>query len=248
MGWLSDFFLGSEGEIDWDELQKMVKLQSEINKTDRTGIWTGWEWERDSEGNPLNRQVQTINPQFQGAVNRLGNRANTGHTDYTSPGQFSQMLDSKMANQMTQHGIDPASQEKPWLPAAERPGLSEEAYLPPPPPAPGEGEAPPGEQPPPDFVAPPGMAPVKEYDPAEDPNRPNYGLPPDYYNKKGNVRRKYRPDNPNYIGDEFLNRYKEDPDYVFTPDDPRNPDSFFGPKGNLRRKYRIQPGSYNKGG
>ena len=62
------------------------------------------------------------------------------------------------------------------------------------------------------------------------------GLPPDFLNDKGNIRRKYRPDNKWFVGDEEMRRWAEDPNYqgaVF-PDDYRND------KGNIRRRYRGQ--------
>ena len=230
MSWLSDFFTGSEGEIDWAELQKMVELQAQINKTDRTGAFTGWAWERDPEGNPTGRQIQTVTPAFQGAIDRLGGRAVQGHTDYESPQQFSELLNSKMANQMQRHGTDP--NEMPWTPAQERPGLKQEAYMPPPPPVEG-GPPDPG------FVVPDPL-PLGDYQPGDSPqDAPGYGLPPDYWNDKGNIRRKYRPDNRNYIGDEFMDRYADNPDYEFRADDPNmNPD-WLNKKGDLKKKYRI---------
>jgi len=233
VGWLSDFFLGSEGDIDWAELQKMVELQAEINKTDRVGTFSGWEWERDPDGNPTGRQVQTINPAFQGAVDRLGGRAVQGHTNYQSPSQFSDLLNAKMSNQMTQHGVPPGSEgTSPWQPAQERPGLDQEAYLPPAPPTDGS-EAPGFDKP---YAPLPGIG----YAPGDSPEeQAGYGLPPDYWNDKGNIRRKYRPDNKNYIGDEFLNRYKENPDYEFRADDPNNPAEWYDKNGNLKDRYRV---------
>jgi hypothetical protein len=242
MSWLKDFLIGSQGEIDWDELAKMVQLVSETNRTDRTGIFTGWEWERDAEGNPLNRQVQTINPAFQGAVDRLGMNAGAPANPYTSPSQFSEMLDAKMANQMDRQGIPNQYQEyqqaqpqQPWQPNAERPGLAPvdplDAFVPPPPGEPGA----------PVFEIEPGPG-VGE-PPAGDPNDPlanppgyHGGLPYDYYNDKGNVRRKYRPGNRNYVGDEALQKWRDDPDYR----GPDLPADYYNDKGNIRRKYRGQ--------
>jgi len=245
MGWFTDMLLGSEGEIDWDELGKMVELQSRINRTDRSGVYGGWEWERDPDGNPTNRQVQTINPAFQGAVDRLGGRAVQGNTNYSSPSQFSSMLDGKMATQMRAQGLQPGEGGvAPWQPSAGRQGLTQEsAYLPPAPPA--EGEMPPTFEvqdplPPVDYL--PGDSP-EEIAIAED---PSYGLPPDYYNDKGNIRRKYRPDNKNYVGDEFLARF-DDPNYVFRADDPNNPEDWYNKKGQLRDRYKIGLGGSNTG-
>lgn len=229
MSWVSDFIFGSEGEIDWDELRKMVELQGEINKTDRTGVFTGWEWERDAEGNPLNRQVQTINPAFQDAVNRLGYNAGKPADPYTMPSQFDQMLDAKMNNQMNRQGLDTSGYQQspePWQPSGGRPGTVASAYLPP---APG---MPPGEEMPNFEVTPSpeaGMEPEPEQVPGE-------GYPLDYFNDKGNVRRKYRPGNRNYVGDEELNRWADDPNYEGAV----LPDDYYNDKGNVRRRYRGQ--------
>ncbi len=244
MGWITDFLIGSEGEIDWDELRKMADFNAQLNKTDRVGTFSGWEWERDPDGNPTGRQVQTINPAFQGAVDRLGGRAVQGHTNYQSPSQFSSMLDAKMANQMKQHGVPPGSEGvAPWQPSAQRPGMNQEAYLPP---APPEGEEAPG------FDKP--YAPLEniDYMPGDSPEEKaiaadkSYGLPPDYYNDKGNIRRKYRADHKNYVGDEFLARF-EDPNYVFRADDPNNPAEWYNKKGNLKEMYRLGLGGSNTG-
>jgi hypothetical protein len=243
-----DIILGSEGEIDWDELRKMMQLQDEMNKTDRTGVFTGWEWERDAEGNPLNRQIQTINPAFQDAVNRLGMNAGKPADPYTSPSQFDQMLDAKMANQMDRQGIpnqyNEYQQQMPpqeWQPSGERPGVTPaDPWLPP---APGE-VAP--EQP--NFEVEP--SPEAGMPPAPDPNDPlsqppgyHGGLPYDYYNDKGNVRRKYRPGNKNYVGDEALQKWRDDPDYR----GPDLPADYYNDKGNIRRRYRGQEYYSNPG-
>lgn len=236
MSWLSEFFLGSEGEVNWDELARMIELQAETNKTDRTGVFTGWEWERDSEGNPLNRQVQTINPAFQAAVDRLGYNAGKPADPYTMPSQFSQMLDAKMNNQMNRMGMDTSgyaqqqaeAQPGEWIPSADRPGVQDPGAFLPPPPGTDPGD------PPPSFVVPPSLPPVQEA-PPPDPE-PGAGLPLDYYNDKGNVRRKYRPGNRNYVGDEEMRRWAEDPNYA----GPNLPADYYNDKGNVRRRYRGQ--------
>ena len=137
MSGIMDFLFGSKGKIDWKELQKMVELQAETNRTDRMGAFTGWSWDEDKKV-----QTQTINPAFQGAVERLGFNAGKPQDPYTSPSQFSQMLDAKMANQMDRQGLDTgyAQTNVPWKPSAYRPGRTAQAFLPP---APGEGPAPP---------------------------------------------------------------------------------------------------------
>jgi hypothetical protein len=237
VGWITDFLLGSEGEIDWDELAKMVNLQSDINKTDRSGVFTGYEWERDENGKAGNRQVQTINPAFQGAVDRLGFNAGKSEDPYTSPSQFDQMLDAKMNNQMNRQGLDTSGYRQngaPWQTSAEsganaRPGTAgnmDNAWLPPPP----------GSDP--VFEVQDPLAPAFDAPPPEP--EPGAGLPDDYYNDKGNVRRKYRDDNKWYVGDEELRRWEDDPEYGGVSPGDGLPTDYYNDKGKVRRRYRDQ--------
>jgi len=160
---IMDFLFGSKGKIDWKELQKMVELQAETNRTNRQGIFTGWEWDEDKQ-----TQTQTIDPRFQGAVDRLGFNAGKPADPYKSPSQFSTMLDAKMANQMNRQGLDTSQYQqadRSFQPSAEREGRFAQAYLPPapeegppqPPPGAGPGPRPPGR--PPGGGMPPGGGP-----------------------------------------------------------------------------------------
>jgi hypothetical protein len=152
---IGDFLLGSKGKIDWDELRKMVELQADVNRTDRNGVFTGWEWDRDAEGNPLDTQRQTINPAFQGAVDRLGFNAGKPEDPYTSPSQFSQMLDAKMKNQMDRQGLNTSGyqQQNPgqFPPSADRQGRFAQAYMP---------QAPQEQPPTAQLPPPPGYTPI----------------------------------------------------------------------------------------
>lgn len=139
MSWLSDFLFGSQGKIDWKELGKMVELQAQVNRTDRQGLFTGWEWDRNEDGTVGSTQTQTVNPAFQGAVDRLGFNAGKPADPYTSPSQFSEMLDAKMKNQMDRQGLDTSGYQQQnigqFQPSADRPGLIADSYLPPAPPS-----------------------------------------------------------------------------------------------------------------
>ena len=192
MSWLSDFIFGSKGEIDWKELGKMVELQAQVNRTDRQGAFTGWEWDRDPiTGQPGNTQTQTINPAFQGAVDRLGFNAGKPADPYTSPSQFSEMLDAKMANQMDRQGLDTSGyqQQNPgqFDPSADRAGRFAQSYLPP---------APPGDVPPPGGVVPP---PGDNQDPPPGDNRPPGGGGGGRGPGKGNNRLHMIADDGGYI-------------------------------------------------
>jgi hypothetical protein len=154
---IMDFLFGSKGKINWKELQKMIELQAETNRTNREGLFTSWTWD-----NAKQTQTQTVNPAFAGAVERLGYNAGRPADPYTSPSQFSQLLDAKMQNQMQRHGQEPGG----YPPSASRPGRFPTAYLPPAPEPPGEGLPPPGGGLPPGAGLPPG------------PGRPGPGRPP----------------------------------------------------------------------
>lgn len=143
---IGDAIFGSEGKVDWEELRKIMAYDAELNRTDRQGMFTGWEWEKDDQGNPTGKQIQTIDPSFMGAVDRLRGSATREADPYTSPDQFSNLLDAKMANQMQRHGQDPGG----FDPSSERYGRFARAYLPP---SPQEGQPPP--QAPGNVVQPP---------------------------------------------------------------------------------------------
>jgi hypothetical protein len=135
-------------------------------------------------------------------------------------------------------------------------------YLPPPPPGttPPDTSVPPpdetGGTPPPtgDFTTPgalpptgdftvPGPLPPGPYQPGDSPEeQKGYGLPPDYYNSDGGVRAKYRPGTPKYLGDDWLNQWKNDPNFKLDPNAPgfreAHPD-WFNKKGFLKKPYRV---------
>jgi len=110
LGDWADKVFGSKGEIDWNALAKLMELDVNLNRTDRGGPFTGWEWEKDAEGNPTSRQSMVINPAFQGAVDRLGNRASGESPMITSqmPDQMQQIYQASMANQGHRYGLPPA--------------------------------------------------------------------------------------------------------------------------------------------
>jgi hypothetical protein len=94
----------SGGEVDWDELRKMMSYSAMLNRYDDTGLFSGSKWTENEDGSWA--REQTINPALEGALERIMGRASGGMGDpYSAPSQFSQMLDAKMANQMQRHGI-----------------------------------------------------------------------------------------------------------------------------------------------
>ena len=189
MSGLADFFLGSEGKISWKELQKLMYLQQNLNSMQREGAFTGWDYEYEpktiynKEGDPKGtvmaptRMFQTVDEGFQPAVDRLRFSATKGADPYTSPGQFSTMLDAKMGMQMDRHGM----RNRGYGAAGLRQGRFPQAYLPPapdevggPPPSgglpPSSGE-PPLSNPPP---RPPVGGPGKGTGPGYPPQQPHW--------------------------------------------------------------------------
>mgnify|MGYP001813703330 CR=1 FL=1 len=183
MSGLTDFLLGSSGNIGWQELQRMMFLQKNLNADARQGMFTGWEYEY--EDRPIYNKdgkikdyarvpvgfKQTVTEGFQPAVDRLGARAASG-----APSQFANLTEGLANRQRARYGLP----------------------LPPPP---GYGAQPPGGQPPVDnFPMPPGdqLPPIDGYPPPDEyvrplppgvvqppgykPKPPGEDHPPEYYN------------------------------------------------------------------
>jgi hypothetical protein len=94
-----------KGKTDWREIERLMALDTQMNRTDRQGLFSGWEWSEDPETGRWT-QTQTVPNGMLGPKDRLFDRAaGMGMNPYTSPEQFGSMLDAKMANQMNQQGI-----------------------------------------------------------------------------------------------------------------------------------------------
>ena len=134
-------FGSAGGEMDWDGLMRMMELETSLNRTDRQGAFSGYEWEEDPETGRWT-QNYTMTPGMQQGADRLMARSQgEGFDPYRSPEQFSTMLDSAMASQMQRQGtLDPNYQvQQPggmnqFSPSADREGGFAQAYMPPPPP------------------------------------------------------------------------------------------------------------------
>ena len=97
-------FGGEARDADWDQIEKLMQMSAELNRTDRHGYFSNWDWTEDENGKWT--QSHTLKPGLDIAADRLLSRANgEGYLPYQSPGQFSSLLDAKMANQMQRHGI-----------------------------------------------------------------------------------------------------------------------------------------------
>ena len=149
---------GKANKPDWDAIMRLMELEQELNRTNRQGIFGGWNWEEGPDGTWT--QQQTLAPGMQQGADRLMARSQgQGFDPYTSPDQFSQLLDAKMANQMGRHGILQPGEQQPQTPfgqpSAEREGRFAQAFTPQPPPEP-QAQA----QQPPGLDIPPGMHPA----------------------------------------------------------------------------------------
>lgn len=97
-------FGGKSQKADWKQIERLMEMQSELNRTNRHGYFSNWDWSEGPDGSWT--QSQTLTPGLESAANRLLGRANgEGYQPYQSPAQFSSLLDAKMANQMQRHGI-----------------------------------------------------------------------------------------------------------------------------------------------
>ena len=108
MSFLSDafgfLFGGKSQKADWKQIEKLMEMQAELNRTNRHGYFSGWDWTENPDGTWT--QSQTLKPGLDLAADRLLGRAQgQGYEPYQSPAQFSSLLDAKMANQMQRHGI-----------------------------------------------------------------------------------------------------------------------------------------------
>lgn len=135
---------GKQASPDWAQIEKLMQMEADLNRTNRQGIFGGWDWQENPDGSWT--QYQTLAPGMQVGADRLLARATQGMGDYQSPSQFGSMLDAMMANQYDRLGLTggnrpPTEQYGP--PSASRPGLFEQTpQLPP------EAQQPPAGQPP----------------------------------------------------------------------------------------------------
>lgn len=146
-------FSSKAKKVNWKEMEKMMQMQLEANRTNLHGLFGNWDWvsapgaggaaagEGGTGGGGAGSHTQqfTLDPKLLAAKQRLMDRASTGvgMEDYKSPPQFAQMLDAAMAHNMARQGIPGASPSGQGYgpPSAEREGRFAQAWVPPPPPA-----------------------------------------------------------------------------------------------------------------
>jgi len=156
---------GKSNQADWGQIERLMELQADLNRYGQQGLFTSSDWTENPDGTW--DQSTSVNPAMQGAMDTLMSRASGPQEQYSSPAQFSQMLDAKMANQMgrqnlLQPGAEPQPQTGFGTPAAEQDRGLGGAFTTPPPgaggPPPGAGGPPPGGGggPPPGGGGPPG--------------------------------------------------------------------------------------------
>jgi len=96
---------GGGGEPNWEDIARLMELDTTLNRTDRTGIFSSWEWEEGEDG--TFNQVQKLAPGMQQGADRLMARASggMGFEPYQSPEQFALLQDAKSANMMDRHNV-----------------------------------------------------------------------------------------------------------------------------------------------
>lgn len=154
-------FGGESADPDWGDIERLMKFDAALNRIDQHGPFASWTWDQGGGAGGGNlsdvptTQRFSINPNVQPAFDRFTGRMNEGYSDpYTSPSQFSQLLDAKMANQFYRHGL-PENTPDPSMfgpPSASRPGVAPPEFTPapdlPPPPLPPQQNVPPMQGPP----------------------------------------------------------------------------------------------------
>lgn len=104
IGGLAASYFGSKkkgGKVNWDQIEKLMKLDADLNRTNRQGLFTGWQWDEDGK-----TQTQTLNPMMMpGYMRLMGRSMGGGFDEYESPEQFNSMLDASMANYMGRQNL-----------------------------------------------------------------------------------------------------------------------------------------------
>ena len=108
---------GGGAQIDWGQLERIMDLQSRLNRFNDVGIFGGTKWQEGADGQWT--RTQEVHPGLQEGIAGLMARASSpmDPSQYQSriPDQFSSLMDAKMANQMQRHGIlDPNEQNPSW--------------------------------------------------------------------------------------------------------------------------------------
>lgn len=101
LGGLSNLLFGKAKtpEADWAEIEKLMKLSTELNRTNQHGLLSGWDW---SEGPNGWTQSQTINPALQPMMDNFIGRATAG-----PDAQLQALKDARFESMMNQPGIAP---------------------------------------------------------------------------------------------------------------------------------------------
>lgn len=86
-------------KADWAEIEKLMRLSTELNRTNQNGILSGWNW---SEGPNGWTQNQTINPGLQPAVDKFMGRMGEGEDP-----QLKALRDARFQAMMNQQGAAP---------------------------------------------------------------------------------------------------------------------------------------------
>jgi hypothetical protein len=93
------------GDPNWDDINKLMGMDTQMNRFDRQGAFSSWDWTEDPVTGRFS-QTQNMGPEMQGGRDRLFDRVGgMGFDPYASPEQFNSLLDGKMANQMGRQNL-----------------------------------------------------------------------------------------------------------------------------------------------
>ena len=128
---MNKLFGGGKMQTNFKDLEKFYKLQDEMNKKNKEGIFSSFIWDGDT-------QRQVANPLLQGGIDSLMGRmgSSSPYEGYSSPSGMNELLQSRMAHQFERMNQQPPQQ-------APQPGPGDGASIQPVP-GPG-GPMPPGQ-------------------------------------------------------------------------------------------------------
>jgi len=88
---------------DWDVIERMMRLDTELNRTDQNGIFGGWNWNDDKTA-----QSQFISPELQPALDAFYQRSAQGSQDP----QLQELMQARFASMMNRPGPAPRPEQR----------------------------------------------------------------------------------------------------------------------------------------
>lgn len=108
LGGLTDILFGKPKapKADFAEIEKLMKLETELNRTNQHGIFGGWDWSQGPNGWT---QTQSVNPALQPGVDSFMGRVAQGSN---SP-ELQQLMQARFASMMNNQGVRPRPEARP---------------------------------------------------------------------------------------------------------------------------------------